>query len=133
MIFKVSIHTHYNNLRVAHDAPIEVIEASKKALLAKYSDKNFPKIAEAQRLRTVIRTSYAILSDAEKRKIHDAWIVAQLEKSKNATPQTKKYLKNSDTKALNLTAPHATNNDQLYFGLSISIIVIISLMILFYL
>lgn len=132
----MKIHTHYNNLRVAQDAPIEVIEASKKALLIKYSDKNFPKIAEAQRLRTVIRTSYAILSDAEKRKVHDAWIATKIENAKKLSPLTGKDLKNPESTGLNLTASstaNTANNDQLYFGLSISIIIIISLMVLFYL
>lgn len=132
----MEIHTHYNNLRVAQDAPIEVIEASKKALLTKYSDKNFPKIAEAQRLRTVIRTSYAILSDAEKRKNHDAWIAAQIVSSKKLVPIVGKDMKTAESAALNLTTSNTANtssNDQLYFGLSISIIIIVSLMVLFYL
>jgi DnaJ-class molecular chaperone len=119
----VEIHTHYKNLRVTQEAPIEVIEASKKALLLKYSDKNFPKIDEAHRLRTVIRTSYAILSDAEKRKLHDAWIAAQIEKN----------LKKPESKVSGITVPDTANNDQLYFGLAISIIIIISLVVLFYL
>lgn len=129
----MKIHTHYNNLRVAQDAPIEVIEASKKALLSKYSDKNFPNIAEAQRLRTVIRTSYAILSDVEKRKIHDKWIAAQTESTKNTTSQIAKSFKKSQYKAPNIIDTNTVNNDQLYFGLSISIIILVSLMLLFYL
>ncbi len=133
MIFKVSIHTHYNNLRVTQDAPIEVIEASKKALLLKYSEKNFPKIAEAHRVRSVIRTSYAILSDTEKRKIHDAWIATQMENQKNPTLQAEINFKKSENEVSNLIAADTKNNDQLYFGLSISIIIIISLMVLFYL
>lgn len=124
----MEIHTHYKNLRVTQEAPIEVIEASKKALLLKYSDKNFPKIAEAHRLRTVIRTSYAILSDIEKRKLHDAWIETQIEKNLK-----KPESKITNTTTTKITPSNTVNNDQLYFGLAISIIIIISLVVLFYL
>jgi DnaJ-class molecular chaperone len=118
---------------VAKDAPIEVIEASKKALLIKYSEKNFPKTLEAQRLRTVIRTSYAILSDTEKRKSHDAWIAAQIENSKNAAPQITKGYKKSEASLSKSSDSANSGNDQLYFGLFISIVIIISLMVLLYL
>ncbi len=129
----MEVHTHYNNLSVAQNAPIEVIDASKKALLRKYSDKNFPEIAEAHRLRTVIRTSYAILSDAEKRKNHDAWIAAQIENSKNPAPQTAKSIKKTEALSSNSLDANTANNDQLYFGLFISIIIIICLMLVLYL
>jgi DnaJ-class molecular chaperone len=125
----VEIHTHYKNLRVTQEAPIEVIEASKKALLLKYSSKNFPETLEAHRLRTVIRTSYAILSDAEKRKRHDEWIAAKV--AENIKKSESKVTDKTTVKVA--TISNTTNNDQLYFGLAISIIIIISLAVLFYL
>lgn len=65
--------THYDNLRVARNAPPEVIKASYRALAQMYhpdrcSDPN------AARNMQIINDAYTVLSDPAQRKAHDAAI-----------------------------------------------------------
>lgn len=72
-----TVRTHYDNLKVARDAPPEVIRAAYKVLSQRYHpDRNEgdPRAAHAMK---VINTSYAVLSDPDKRRAHDAWIAKQ--------------------------------------------------------
>ena len=69
------IHTHYDNLRVARNAPDEVIKAAHKALSRKFHPDLNPGNAEAARIMCVINASYAVLSDPEQRKRHDEQIM----------------------------------------------------------
>jgi DnaJ-class molecular chaperone len=63
-------HTHYDNLFVAQNAPIEVIRAAYRALAQKYHpDKNIA--ADAERIMKIVNEAWAILSDAELRREHD--------------------------------------------------------------
>ena len=71
------IRTHYDNLKVARNAPIEVIRASYKTLSQKHHPDRNEGSSESQRVMTIINVSYAALSDPEQRKIHDAWIQQQ--------------------------------------------------------
>ncbi len=69
-------HTHYDNLKVARNAPIEVIRAAFKTLSQKYHpDKNAGD--EAHKIMLLINAAYDVLSDPEKRQQHDAWILQQ--------------------------------------------------------
>lgn len=71
------IRTHYDNLKVARDAPPEVIRAAYKTLSQKYHpDRNLGS-DEATRVMAVINASYDVLSDPVKRKRHDLWIQNQ--------------------------------------------------------
>jgi len=73
---KKKIHTHYDNLKVARNAPDEVIRASYKALSQKYHpDKNSR--PDAARIMAILNSSYAVLSDEVQRRRHDDWIVEQ--------------------------------------------------------
>jgi hypothetical protein len=74
-----NIRTHYDNLRVARNAPDSVIKAAYKALCQSYHPDKFQgsKVAEANRIMKLINTSYAVLIDPVKRAEHDAWIQAQ--------------------------------------------------------
>ncbi len=77
--------THYDNLKVARDAPIEVIRAAYRSLSQKYHpDKNMddPRSAE---IMSIINASYKVLSDPEKRKEHDAWIAGMERDGKTAS------------------------------------------------
>jgi DnaJ-class molecular chaperone len=66
------MRTHYDNLKVAKDAPPEVIRAAYKVLCQKYHpDKHKGNPAEAERIMKIINASYAALSDEETRKAHD--------------------------------------------------------------
>jgi curved DNA-binding protein CbpA len=71
------LHTHYDNLKVARNAPPEVIRAAYRSLSQKYHPDRNPDNAEASRIMALINTSYEVLSDQEKRKSHDLWIAEQ--------------------------------------------------------
>jgi len=71
------LHTHYDNLKVARNAPPEVIRAAYRTLSQKYHPDRNPDNAEASRIMALINTSYEVLSDQEKRKSHDLWIAEQ--------------------------------------------------------
>jgi curved DNA-binding protein CbpA len=75
------VHTHYDNLKVAHNAPIEVIRAAYKTLSQKFHPDRNPGNAEAARIMAIINTSYDVLSDPEKRAAHDRWIAEQERRS----------------------------------------------------
>ena len=72
------IRTHYDNLKVARNAPLEVIKASYKALSQKYHPDKYLSVQEkanAHNIMQIINQSYAVLSDPVKRAKHDEWIV----------------------------------------------------------
>ncbi|HCZ9102102.1 TPA: J domain-containing protein [Klebsiella michiganensis] len=71
------MRTHYDNLKVSKDAPVEVIQAAYRTLAKKYHpdiNKNNP---EAVRIMQIINTSYEVLIDPLKRKEHDRWIIKE--------------------------------------------------------
>jgi DnaJ-class molecular chaperone len=68
------IHTHYDNLKVARNAPPEVIRAAYKTLSQKYHPDRHGNSADAIRVIQIINTAYAVLSDPIKRREHDEWI-----------------------------------------------------------
>jgi hypothetical protein len=69
--------THYDNLKVSRDAPVEVIHAAFKTLAAKYQPRVTAGDAEAVRIAMIVSRSYAVLSDPAQRAEHDRWIAAQ--------------------------------------------------------
>ncbi len=71
------IHTHYDNLKVARNAPPEVIRAAYKSLSLKFHPDRNPGNSEATRIMAIINASYGVLSDTEKRQQHDMWIAQQ--------------------------------------------------------
>ena len=86
------IRTHYDNLQVARTASDEVIRASYRTLSQKYHpDKNGNNQSTSERWMKIINEAYAVLSDPEKRSLHDEWIVrmeaAQQEPSNTAHPK----------------------------------------------
>jgi len=70
-------HTHYDNLKVARNAPLEVIRASYKALAQKYHPDKNPDNSDAGRIMMVLNQSYEVLSDPIRRAAHDQWIAEQ--------------------------------------------------------
>lgn len=71
------LHTHYDNLKVARNAPDSVIRAAYKALSQQYHpDKNGGDEGAARVMR-LINQAYAELSDPTRRQAHDAWIAQQ--------------------------------------------------------
>jgi curved DNA-binding protein CbpA len=76
------VHTHYDNLKVARNAPAEVIRAAYKTLSQKYHPDRNPNSPDAIRIIQIINTAYEVLSDPVKRHEHDNWIARA-----EATPQ----------------------------------------------
>lgn len=86
------IHTHYDNLKVARNAPQEVIRAAYKSLSQKYHPDRNGGSAAANRIIQIINASYEALSDPAKRREHDEWI-ARMEAeggdpAENAAPRS---------------------------------------------
>jgi hypothetical protein len=71
------VHTHYDNLKVARNAPPELIRAAYRTLSQKYHPDRNPGDSQAARIMTLINDSYKVLSDPIKRQEHDIWIAEQ--------------------------------------------------------
>ncbi|MBF0803144.1 MULTISPECIES: J domain-containing protein [Neisseria] len=74
------IRTHYDNLKVAQDAPIEVIRAAYRSLCKKYHPDQNRDNPDAGRIMSLVNRSYAVLSDPGQRRAHDEWIAAHTER-----------------------------------------------------
>lgn len=72
----MNVHSHYENLKVSRDAPMEVIKAAYKALsMLWHPDRSSdPRAPEVMR---TINVAYDTLSDPVKRHEHDEWLAAQ--------------------------------------------------------
>jgi DnaJ-class molecular chaperone len=70
--------THYDNLKVSRDAPIEVIQAAYRSLARKYHPDKTGSTAEGDTTMKILNASYEVLSDPVKRAQHDRWIAGQL-------------------------------------------------------
>lgn len=71
------IHTHYDNLKVARNAPPEVIRAAYKTLSQKYHPDRNPGNPDAIRIIKIINSAYEVLSNPRKRQEHDEWIAKE--------------------------------------------------------
>jgi hypothetical protein len=69
------VPSHYDNLKVSRDAPAEVIRAAYRSLSQKYHPDRNAGDAEAARIMVLLNASYEILSDPEKRRAHDRWLL----------------------------------------------------------
>ena len=79
------LHTHYDNLKVARNAPPEVIRAAYKTLSQKFHPDRHPDNQSATRTFQIIHSAYEVLSDPVKRREHDQWIA--LSEGKGAAAQ----------------------------------------------
>lgn len=66
--------THYDNLKVARNAPPEVIRAAYKTLSQKFHPDHHQGTEDSTRAFQLISAAYAILSNPEQRELHDQWI-----------------------------------------------------------
>jgi DnaJ-class molecular chaperone len=71
------IHTHYDNLKVARNAPPEVIRAAYKTLSQRFHPDRNAGNESSTRIFQIISTAYEVLSDPVKRKEHDEWIARE--------------------------------------------------------
>ena len=77
--------THYDNLKVAQNAPDSVIRAAYKALMQHYHpDKYEGDPQEAERMTKIIQDSFLNLSDPDRRRRHDEWIKEEERRRKAA-------------------------------------------------
>ncbi len=76
------LRTHYDNLKVARDAPDLVIRAAYRTLSQKYHPDKNPGDARAARVMAILNQSYDVLSDPERRREHDGWIEREESKFK---------------------------------------------------
>lgn len=82
------IRTHYDNLKIARNAPPEIIRAAYKTLSQKFHPDRNPGNTEAARIMVIINSAYEVLSDPDKRREHDLWIEQQ---EKEATQAKQPY------------------------------------------
>jgi len=68
------IRTHYDNLKVARNAPDAVIKAAHKALLQLHHPDKAADKTQAERITRIINEAREVLLDPERRKQHDEWI-----------------------------------------------------------
>jgi len=83
------IHTHYDNLKVARNAPPEIIRAAYKTLSQKYHPDRNPDNPDAIRIIQIINTAYEVLSDPTKRREHDAWIARTEGEANKSRPSSR--------------------------------------------
>ncbi len=67
------IHSHYENLKVARDAPPEVIRAAYRALVRRYHPDLNPS-SEAARVMAILNRAMDVLGHSQSRAEHDLWI-----------------------------------------------------------
>lgn len=73
-------YTHYDNLKVARNAPTEVIRAAYRALAQKHHpDVNTS--PDSTKVMKILNEAWEILGDARRRAEHDHWILEQEQKS----------------------------------------------------
>lgn len=70
------LHTHYENLKVARNAPTEVIRAAYRILAQKYHPDVNP-TQDAARIMQMLNEAWAVLGDPVRRAEHDTWIAEQ--------------------------------------------------------
>ncbi len=68
------MHTHYSNLKVTEQAPLEVIKAAYAALAKKHHPDQNPHDPDAVRRMQIINAAYSILADPVKRSAYDAML-----------------------------------------------------------
>lgn len=81
------IYTHYDNLKVARDAPPEVIRAAYKSLAHKYHPDRNQNNPGASRIMSLINIAYEELSDPVKRGLYDEWIREQEKLQRTHSPE----------------------------------------------
>lgn len=69
-----TLHTHYDNLKVAHDASPAAIDAAYQAMVRRFGPGQHPDDPAAAHKMSIIKASYAVLSDPHQRALHDLWV-----------------------------------------------------------
>ncbi len=69
-----TLHTHYDNLKVARDASPAAIDAAYQAMVRRFGPGHNAGDSQAARKMAIIDTSYAVLSNPHQRALHDLWV-----------------------------------------------------------
>lgn len=69
-----TLHTHYDNLKVARDASPAAIDAAYQAMVRRFGPGHSAGDPQAARKMAIIDTSYAVLSNPHQRALHDLWV-----------------------------------------------------------
>lgn len=88
----MTVKTHYDNLKVARNAPDDVIRAAYRSLIEKYHPSRNPS-AEAARIAKILDEAFETLTDPVRRKNHDKWIAREelrsaMEKASTGVPSS---------------------------------------------
>jgi DnaJ-class molecular chaperone len=70
------VHSHYDNLKVARNAPTEVIRAAYRALAQRHHP-DVNSSPDSVRVMTILNEAWDVLGDPLKRAAHDAWIATE--------------------------------------------------------
>ena len=68
------VATYYARLKVAHDAPPEVVRAAYKALVQKYHPDRHQGSLRHEIVLAALNKAHEVLSDPDRRAAHDQWI-----------------------------------------------------------
>lgn len=71
------INTHYDNIKVAREAPSAVIRAAYRVLVQQHHPDKNPGDERAAKAMQIINQSYDVLSDPRRRREHDEWIARE--------------------------------------------------------
>ena len=85
------LRTHYDNLKVARDAPDIVIRAAYRSLCQQYHPDKNPGDARSAKITQLINDSYAVLMDPDRRRQHDEWIAAAERKAEGTGTRGPEY------------------------------------------
>ena len=78
--------TNYDHLKVARDAPPEVVRAAYRALAQKYHPDRNAGDLDSARAMVLVNEAYRVLSDPRLRFEHDQWIDSVEQLQQTATP-----------------------------------------------
>jgi hypothetical protein len=70
------LHTHYDNLKVTRNAPVEVIRAAYRAMAQKYHP-DINSSPAANNTMRILNEAWEVLSDPVRRAEHDKWIMTE--------------------------------------------------------
>jgi hypothetical protein len=70
------IRTHYDNLKVVRDAPVEVIRAAYRTLAQKYHPDHSPS-PDSERVMKLLNEAWSVLGDPVRRAEYDQWVQYQ--------------------------------------------------------
>jgi hypothetical protein len=105
------VHSHYENLKVARNAPLEVIRAAYRVL----AQKHHPDIndsADASRVMRLLNEAWETLSDPERRAAHDKWIHEEESKFNREPPPVERKARVDTGWTYSTTENQASNTEK---------------------